>query len=97
MKTTKLDPSKHLTTPEPQAELVAEAIESGDPKFIAHALGTVARLRGVTEVSRTSGVSREALHRSLNENGDPRLSTLTSVLSALGLGLEVKVLHNPDG
>ena len=51
----------------------------------------------MTEVSRESGVSREALYRSLSEEGDPRLSTLTSVLSALGYGLEAKVLEGHAG
>ena len=97
MKTTKFDPAEYLTSPEVQAELVAEAFESGDPKFIAHALGTIARARGMTKVSRESGVSREALYRALSEDGDPRLSTLTSVLSALGFGLEAKVLEGQPG
>ena len=97
IKTTKFDSVEYLTSPEVQAELVAEAFESGDPKFIAHALGTVARARGMTEVSRESGVSREALYRALSEEGDPRLSTLTSVLSALGFGLEAKVLEGHAG
>lgn len=97
MKTTKFDPAEHLKSPGVQAELVAEAFESGDPKFIAHALGTVARARGMTDVSRNSGVSREALCRALSEEGDPRLSTLTSVLSALGFGLKVKVQGGPSG
>lgn len=48
----------------------------------------------MTDVTRDSGVSREALYRALSEKGDPRLSTLTNVLSALGFGLEAKVL--PD-
>ena len=95
MKTTRFDPAEYLTSPEVQAELVAEAFESGDPKFIAHALGTVARARGMTDVSRESGVSREALYRALSESGDPRLSTLTRVLAALGFGLEARVLESP--
>ena len=97
MKTTKFDPAEYLTSPQAQAELVSEAFESGDPKFIAHALGTVARARGMTDVSRESGVSREALYRALSQEGDPRLSTLTSVLPALGFGLEAKVLQGPAG
>ena len=48
----------------------------------------------MTNVAKESGVSREALSRALSEKGDPRLSTLTNVLSALGFGLEAKVL--PD-
>ena len=51
----------------------------------------------MTHVSRESGVSREALYRALSEEGNPRLSTLTSVLSALGFGLEAKVLDGPSG
>ena len=97
MKTTKFDPAEYLNSEEVQAELVAEVFESGDPKFIAHALGTVARARGMTEVSRESGVSREALYRALSEEGDPRLSTLTSMLSALGFELEAKVLKGHTG
>lgn len=96
MKTTKFDPAEYLNSPEVQAELVAEAFESGDPKFIAHALGAVARARGMTDVSKKSGVSREALYRALSEEGDPRLSTLSGVLSALGFGLKAEVLERPS-
>ena len=94
MKTRRFDPAEHLKPPEAQAELISEAFATGDPKFIAHALGTVARARGMTDVARKSGVSREALYRALSEKGDPRLGTLTYVLSALGFSLEAKVL--PD-
>ncbi len=45
MKTRRFDPAEHLETPEAQAELISEAFATGDPKFIAHALGTVARAR----------------------------------------------------
>ena len=96
MKTTKFDPAEYLNSPEVQAELVAEAFESGDPKFIAHALGAVARARGMTDVSKKSGVSREAQYRALSEEGDPRLSTLSGVLSALGFGLKAEVLERPS-
>ena len=92
MKTTKFDPADHLKSAEAQAELITEAFETGDPKFIAHALGTVARARGMTDVSKESGITRESLYRALSEKGDPRLSTLISVLSALGFGLEAKAL-----
>ena len=94
MKTTRFDPAEHLQSAEAQAELISEAFRTGDRKFIAHALGTVARARGMTEVARQSGVSREALYRTLSEQGDPRLSTLTHVLEALGFGLEARAL--PD-
>ena len=55
MKTRKFDPAEYLKSPEAQAKLVSEAFGTGDPKFIAHALGTVARTRGKTDISRDSG------------------------------------------
>ena len=94
MKTATTDPADRLKSPEARAELVSEAFRTGDPKFIAHALGTVARARGMTDIARESGVSRVALYRALSEKGNPRLSTLTNVMSALGIGLEARAL--PD-
>ena len=92
MKTTKFDAAEHLDTEEVQAELISEALETGDAKFIAHAIGTVARARGMTQLSKDSGVTREALYRALSSEGDPRLSTLISVLSALGIGLKAEII-----
>lgn len=91
MKTTKLDPAEHLDDPEVQAELISEALETGDAKLIAHAIGTVARAKGMTQLSKESGVTRESLYRALSADGDPRLSTLTNVLSALGISLKANV------
>ena len=96
MKTSKFDPAEHLDTEEVQAELISEALETGDAKFIAHAIGTVARARGMTQLSKDSGVTRESLYRALSVDGDPRLSTLTSVLSALGVGLKAEVRANKN-
>jgi probable addiction module antidote protein len=90
MKTTVFDPAEFLDTPEVQAELISEAFANGDARLIAHAIGTVARAQGMTRVSRDSGVTREALYRALSKNGDPRLSTLTKALTALGIELRAK-------
>jgi probable addiction module antidote protein len=79
------DASEFLTSPESQAELLADAFDSGDAAYIAHALGIVAKARGMTGVAREAGVTREALYKALSEKGDPRLSTLLGVAKALGL------------
>ena len=97
MKTTRFDSAEYLMSPEAQAELVSEALGTGDPKFVVHALCTVARAREMSDVSKEPDVSRDALCSALGEEGDIRLSTMTSVLSALGLGLEAKVLQGPAG
>lgn len=67
--------------------LLADAIESGHAGYLANALGTIARARGMAQVARAAGVTREALYKSLSEDGDPRLSTLLGVIKALKLKL----------
>jgi probable addiction module antidote protein len=86
-KTIPLDAAEHLDTLESQAELIADALESGNAAYIAQAIGVVARARGMTAVAKDAGITREALYRALSANGDPRLSTLVSVLGALGIQL----------
>jgi probable addiction module antidote protein len=84
------DPADYLGRPEAQEELIAEAFETGDAAFIANALGVVARARGMTEVAREAGVTREALYKALSSEGDPRLTTLLGVAKALGVKLTTK-------
>ena len=88
IETEPFDASEFLTTPESQAELLADAFESGNAAYIAHALGVIAKAKGMTGVSREAGVTREALYKALSEKGDPRLSPLLGVAKALGLKLK---------
>jgi probable addiction module antidote protein len=90
LKTTAFDPAEFLDTREAQVELLADAIESGDRRYIATALGTIARARGMTRVAEEAGLSRQALYRSLSKAGDPRLTTLLGVAKSLGLKLSFK-------
>jgi len=85
-----IDPVRHLTSPEAQAELLSDAMQTGDAGYIANALGVIARARGMTEVARGAGITREALYRALSEDGDPRLTTLLGVMRSLGLRLSVQ-------
>ena len=79
------DFASFLDTPEAIAAYIEAAFEDGDPSLITHALGVVARSRGMSQIARTAGVSREALYKALTPNGDPKLSTFLSVLKALGM------------
>jgi probable addiction module antidote protein len=87
LKTKPFDAAEYLDDPDSQAELLSDAFESGDAGYIAQALGVVARARGMTEIAREAGVTREALYKALTEEGDPRLSTLLGVTRALGVTL----------
>jgi probable addiction module antidote protein len=90
-KTEPFDAARYLDTEEAQAELLNDALASGSAAYVAQALGVIARARGMTLVARESGVTREALYRSLSEDGDPRLTTLLGVLAALGVTLHAEI------
>jgi probable addiction module antidote protein len=91
VKTEPFDAARYLTAPEAQAELLNDAFSSGDAAYVAHALGVIARARGMTDVARKSGVTREALYKALSEDGDPRLTTLLGVMRALGVTLHAEI------
>jgi probable addiction module antidote protein len=89
IETTLFDASEFIGSAEAQIELLSDAFETGDPAFIAQALGVVAKARGMSAVAKEAGVTREALYKALSENGDPRLSTFMGVAKALGLQLQL--------
>lgn len=84
------DPAAVLTGPEAIAEFMADAFESGDAGYIARAMGVVARARGMTELARETGLSREQLYRSFSEKGNPTLKTMLSVMRALGVDMTAR-------
>lgn len=71
-------------------EFLQDAMESGDVAVVLGALGDVARARGMTELARQAGMSRESLYRALSKDGNPQLGTVMKVLDALGYRLDVK-------
>ena len=89
-KTIPFDAARFLGSAEAQAELLNDALGSGDAGYIANALGVVARARGMAEVARGAGVTREALYKTLSPNGDPKLTTLLGVIRSLGFSLAVQ-------
>ena len=64
-------------------------METNDPAFIAYALGQVARARGMTEIAKEAGLSRESLYKALSVDGNPEFGTILKVMHALGLKLSV--------
>ena len=84
------DSADYLDSPEALAAYLSEAFESGDSAFIVHAIGNAARARGMTEIAKEAGVSRENLYRSLSGETKPEFDTIMRVLTALGVQLEAK-------
>lgn len=96
VKTIPFDAARYMTSPESQQSLLDDAFASGSASYIANALGVIARARGMTEVAREAGVTREALYKSLSAEGDPRLTTLLGVARALGVTLTARIGQNPS-
>src|ERR1700710_839717 len=89
-KTAPYDSAEFLNSPKAVQFYMEEAMESGDPRLITHALGVVARAKSLSDIARKSGLSRESLYRSLSPTGKPEFGTIMSVLKALVLAVEFK-------
>jgi probable addiction module antidote protein len=89
-KLTNYDPALALVDDGEIAAFMADAFESGDASYIAHALGIVARAKGMTQIARDTGLSREQLYRSFSDAGNPTLKTTLAVMKALGIELSAR-------
>lgn len=81
------DSAEHLKDEADIAAYLTAVIEEGDPSELAHALGVVARARGMAEVAKDSGLTREALYKALRPGAAPRFDTINRVCRALGVRL----------
>jgi probable addiction module antidote protein len=81
------DAADHIKTDEEAAGYLNAALEDGDPAVIAAVIGDIARARGMSDVSRVTGLGRASLYKALSANGNPELATILKVVKALGLRL----------
>lgn len=87
LETRPYDSAEYLDSEEAIAAYIDAVLEDGDPALVAHALGVVARARGMSQIARDAGLSRESLYRALSPEGNPEFGTVLRVLKALGLRL----------
>ena len=90
LETSPWDSAELLDSPQAVAAYIEAAFEDGDPALITHALGVVARAKGMTQLARDAGVTREGLYKALTPDGDPKLSTFLAVLKALGMKVSAR-------
>ena len=92
-KTTPYDVAKHLRTPEEMAAYLDAWLEEApdDAAGIAKALGDIARAKGMSQVAKDAGLSRESLYRALSAEGNPSFATVLKVARALGMKLHAEV------
>jgi len=93
-KTTPYDVAEHLRTPEEMAAYLDAWFEEApdDAAGIAKALGDIARAKGMTQVAKDAGLSRESLYRALSAEGNPSFATVLKVARALGVKLHAEAV-----
>jgi probable addiction module antidote protein len=93
--TTRFDVAEHLRTPEEMAAYLEACFEEAgdDAAFIAKALGDIARAKGMTQIARDTGLSRESLYKALSGERTPGFDTILKVIQALGLKLHAEAAN----
>jgi probable addiction module antidote protein len=87
VRTTPWDLADQIDTPEHVIAYLDAVFEDGDPALVSHAIGAIARSRGMSQLARETGLAREGLYKSLSAEGNPSFATVVSVLKALGIRL----------
>ena len=96
--TTRYDVAEHLRTPEEMVAYLEACLDEADSDatFIAKALGDIARAKGMSQVARDAGLSRESLYKALSGERSPSFDTILKVMAALGLKLHAKAALMPN-
>ena len=89
------DAAPYLGSEEAIAAYLTDIIEANNPALLASALGDIARARGMSEIAKASGISREALYKALRPGAQPRFDTISRVCTALGVRLVAQAAHTP--
>jgi len=87
IETRPFDPAAYLDGPDAMLAYLEGAFADGDANEIADALGVVARARGMSQLAEETGLSRQALYKALNSDGNPEFATILKVIRALGYRL----------
>jgi probable addiction module antidote protein len=92
-KTRPYDAAEYLETAEDMAAYLEAALEDGDPAVVMHALGAIARARGMSQIASDTGLGRASLYKALSPEGNPEFATVLKVVRALGLKLHAEPEH----
>ena len=87
------DMAEALKSEEDIAIYLNLVLEENDPAELAHALGVIAKAKGMTEVAKDAGLTREALYKALRPNSSPRFDTISRVCQSLGVKLVVQSIN----
>lgn len=88
-KITPFEAAEYLDNEKVIAAYLKEVMDTGDYELFLSALGDVAKARGMTEIARASGLSRESLYKAVRPGSKPQYETVDRILHAIGLKLTV--------
>jgi probable addiction module antidote protein len=88
------DAAEYLNSEADVAAYLTTILEDNDPALLAAALGDIARARGMTQIAKDSGITREALYKALRPGSEPRFDTVNRVCAALGVRLIAQPVHS---
>ncbi len=92
---TEFDASKYLTDEKVIAEYLSISLEEGDVDLFIHALANVAKARGIAQIAKDAGISRESLYKSLSDGAKPRFETILKLANAAGFNISFSPANKP--
>ena len=92
-KTKPYETAEYLETEEDMAAYLQAALREDDPALVIHALGNIARARGMSQIAHDTGLCRESLYKALSPEGNPEFATVLKVVQALGIELHAEPTH----
>lgn len=87
------DAAPYLDSEAAIATYLTDILEANDAGLLAAALGDIARARGMGEIAKSAGITREALYKALRPGSAPRFDTINRVCAALGVRLVVQAIE----
>ncbi|MEO7851733.1 MAG: addiction module antidote protein [Rubrivivax sp.] len=87
------DAAPYLDSEASIAAYLTDILDANDASLLASALGDIARARGMSEIAKAAGITREALYKALRPDSAPRFDTVSRVCAALGVRLVAKPVH----
>ena len=85
---TTFDAAKYLDSKKVIAKYLSQILEDGDTDELLSAIGDIAKAKGMSQISKDTGLGRESLYKTFNTRVKPRFDTIVKVLNSLGIKLQ---------
>ena len=87
-KVTTFDVAEYLDSEEVIAEYLSQILADGDTDELLEAMGHIAKAKGMSQISKDTGLGRESLYKTFQAGAKPRFETVMKVLDSFGVKLQ---------